>query len=73
MKTIKELEAEKDFIILRSSNYHYDLGTQHEKERVLGLNFDEIIKKVNQETLEEVGHITFAQLCFEELKKRIIE
>ena len=37
MKTIKELEAEKDFIILRASNYHYDLGIQHEKERVLKL------------------------------------
>ena len=33
----KELQREKDFIILRSSNYHYDLGVEHERERMLGL------------------------------------
>ncbi len=42
MKTKDEqLKQEKDFIILRSSNYHYDLGIEHEKERIVGL-IDEV-------------------------------
>ena len=30
----KELQEEKDFITLRASNYHYDLGVEHENERI---------------------------------------
>ena len=31
----KELELKRDFIILQASNYHYDLGIEHEKERII--------------------------------------
>ena len=38
MKTMeknKELQKEKDFITLRASNYHYDLGVKHEREDII--------------------------------------
>ena len=38
MKTKDEqLREEKDFIILRASNYHYDLGIKHGKEEAIKL------------------------------------
>ncbi len=39
----EQLKEEKDFIILRASNYHYDLGIEHERERI-----SELINDLNE-------------------------
>lgn len=81
MKTIKELQKEKDFIILKASNYHYDLGIQHERERVLGLIDERLFRafkrlkfcrehKTDYYLHEEMRALSIIEEL-EELKKRI--
>lgn len=69
----KELEKEKDFIILKASNYHYDLGIQHERERVLGLN-KEVFHNHNKHPATDEFSKGFEHACNvieKELIKRI--
>ena len=71
MTTKKELEIEKDFIILKASNYHYDLGIQYEKERIKKLiNKSKVIE--TRQDLEQEG-VEYILIDREELKGRINE
>ena len=73
-KTIKELDkAQKLYVINHSKgeeNPVINIRIEALKH-VLGLNFDELIEEVNQEETEEIGHVTFAQRCFDKFKSRI--
>ena len=46
MDNKEELKKEKDFITLRASNYHYDLGIQHGEEEAI-----ELLDKLKGEVL----------------------
>ena len=48
-----------------------DKGNYCRVEDVLGFNFNELIEEVNIEETEEIGHITFAERCFNKFKSKI--